>query len=244
MAPRVTVDELVATLQRSTLPSVIVEGKDDILAFRELEARYRHHFLSLIVAGDRSSVLSLFDRRSEFSNLPCAIFIVDRDMWLFSPVPPSYDRDELIITEGYSIENDLVSDYVTERLMTQVEMTSFASELETVLDWYSIVVSRRLAGEDEPIDVHPNQVLAQAAIGTSFLRSGELYPSSLRSMIGQDPRRYLRGKNFVHLLLRQLSRRDRSIKHSRLSLLEHAATSPGRCLSRIFHQVERVCGFG
>ena len=102
--PDPTVDELVATLHRSELPTVVVEGKDDMQIYRWVEARIGNRNADVLPVGGRENPLSVYERRTEYAHLPVA-FVADRDMWLFSGIPPGY-RD-IIWTEGYSIENDL-----------------------------------------------------------------------------------------------------------------------------------------
>ena len=82
-----TVDELVATLQRSQLPTVIVEGKDDMHIYRWIEERVGARKVDVHSAGDRNKLLAVYQRRNEYAHLPVA-FVADRDMWLFSGIPP------------------------------------------------------------------------------------------------------------------------------------------------------------
>ena len=84
-----TVDELVAALGRSDLPTVIVEGKDDMEIYRWVEERLGSRKASVQAAGGKEKLLSIYKRRREFPNLPVA-FVADKDMWLFSGIPSDY----------------------------------------------------------------------------------------------------------------------------------------------------------
>ena len=99
-----TVDECVALLRRTDLQTVIVEGKDDMQIYQWAERRVGIQKANVLPVGGRETLLAVYKRRSEFAHLPVA-FVADRDLWLFSGIPPGYP--DIIWTEGYSIENDL-----------------------------------------------------------------------------------------------------------------------------------------
>ena len=99
-----TVDDWVITLRRTYIPTVIVEGKKDIPIYRRIEKYIDIQNADVISVGGRNNLLLLYERRNEFAHLPVA-FVADRDLWLFSGIPPDYP--DIIWTEGYSIENDL-----------------------------------------------------------------------------------------------------------------------------------------
>lgn len=101
-----TVDEIVATLARSSEPTVLVEGRQDMSALRKIEDLVAGS--SIMPCGNKAAILSLLERRSEFANLPC-VFLVDLDFWYYDGIPDKYvDNFYLVTTSGYSIENDLL----------------------------------------------------------------------------------------------------------------------------------------
>ena len=100
--PNPTVDELVTTLQRSQLPTVVVEGKDDMRIYRWIEERIGTIKANVYPVGNtENKLLRVYKRRNEYAHLPIA-FVADRDMWLFSRIPSCYHG--IIWTQGYSIE--------------------------------------------------------------------------------------------------------------------------------------------
>ena len=109
MARNMTVDDWVTTLSDpdTCLPTIIVEGENDIPIYRRIEKYIGVQDADVIQVGGRNNLLSLYERRKEFAHLPVA-FVADRDLWLFSGIPPDYP--DIIWTEGYSIENDLYAD--------------------------------------------------------------------------------------------------------------------------------------
>ena len=81
-----TVDELVETLRRSSLPTLLVEGRDDMVVYRWLESTDCEEPVDVLQCGGRSRLLKVYERRNEFARLRC-VFLADSDMWLFDKVP-------------------------------------------------------------------------------------------------------------------------------------------------------------
>ncbi len=67
-----TVDELVSTLRRSKLPTVVVEGRDDMQIFRWMEDLLEVHEVDILGVGGRPNLFAIYDRKSEFAHLPVA----------------------------------------------------------------------------------------------------------------------------------------------------------------------------
>ena len=164
-----SVDELVSILRRSKLPTVIVEGKDDMQIFRWMEEHLQEHEVDVIGVDGRPNLFAVYDRKSEFAHLPVA-FIADRDKELFTQLPNGYD--EIIWTKGYSIENDLYAgaDPSLENLMDPMEANEHKQVLMTIIDWFAFEVEEFLAGRTPQFNHHCNEVvpLGQTAMDTNF----------------------------------------------------------------------------
>ena len=110
--PDSTLENLVNVLRLSNKPNIIVEGRDDEIIYGTLVERLERFDVGFFSAGSKDTLLHLYEKLSEYENAgdfrhaPVA-FIADRDMWLFRGIPVCYDN--IIWTEGYSIENDLYS---------------------------------------------------------------------------------------------------------------------------------------
>lgn len=110
--PDSTLENLVNVLRLSNKPNIIVEGRDDEIIYGTLVERLGRFDVGFFSAGSKDTLLHLYEELSEYENAgdfrhaPVA-FIADRDMWLFRGIPDQYD--DIIWTEGYSIENDLYS---------------------------------------------------------------------------------------------------------------------------------------
>src|SRR5260221_12407925 len=140
-----TVEELIELLKRSSLPTVLVEGSGDVQAFRGIEEMLGSLNASFLECSGRETLLTIFDRRSEFSNTK-ACFVVDKDMWMFSGVQSKYS--ELICTDGYSIENDIYQDGDLERLLTNAERPNHETIIGDLCRCFAFEVEEYLANRD------------------------------------------------------------------------------------------------
>ena len=104
----------------------------------------------------RETLLAVYKRRSEFAHLPVA-FVADRDLWLFSGIPPIYH--DIIWTEGYSIENDLYADANLENLLDADEVEEHQQVLEAIIEWFAFEVEEHLACRPAQVDKHCNEIV-------------------------------------------------------------------------------------
>jgi hypothetical protein len=232
-----TIEELLATLNHSRLPTVVVEGDDDIIVFRHIEESLG---FSVLGANGRSSALKIFERRKEIKSNDKIVFLVDRDLWIFSAVPAQYQCKELLTTDGYSIENDLFSDGNLERLLSATERPNYTRDLSTVINWYALAVDRTLNNRDGNLSTHPTRILndhvfRQAALN---LNPGEIYPTVLEQNISADYKRLLRGKTLFGVIMEHLSYAGRSVRHNQHALMEMVASNRGPLLDSLFEKVK------
>lgn len=236
----ISVDDVIVTLNHSNIPTVIIEGKDDVIVFRQLEEIHSNMGLSVLPVGGRKNLLAIYDRIHEIkSRIPIA-FISDKDCWCISGIPDTYQRDNIIFTSGYSIENDIIVDGNLLRLMSNHERAKFEGELDTFIRWYCLALARHMADESELICSHPNQILDDGGHELTKLRENEIYPVGLLDVIKSSPLNLVRGKSLLPLMMRQLSYKGRSVKHNSKSLIQNIATQPGESISRILSQVSDV----
>ena len=238
----VTPAEFVQTLKHSSLPTIVTEGADDYSLFRRVEEKFSRLGVSLMPVGGKKTVLEIFKRRDQFSQIKTA-FIVDRDLWIFTEVPEEYRDAAIILTDGYSIENDLYRDGDMEALLLANERTAFLGELKELVKWYSFAVRRRLDGHDTEIDCHPRKVLSGAGqIDPVFaIQCGYDGPCPrLCEAIQENYSRVLRGKTLLSLLLNYLYNKGRAIKHSRKSLMETESVRGGAYMTRIHDTLEKI----
>ena len=236
-----TVDELVETLRRSGLPTVVVEDKNDMRIYRWVEARVGIQNADVLSAGGRNNLLSLYDRRTEYAHLPVA-FVADRDLWLFSGIPPDYHG--IIWTQGYSIENDLYLGANLENLLDPHEAKEHQQVLDSIIEWFAFEVEEYLAGRDAEVAWHCNQVVpsGQTKRDPVFCtRRGFRFPNAkLIQQIKDAYQLQLRGKLLFQMLVRFLSAPNRRAKHSVDSLHETAfkMTPSHRLMDRLIQDIE------
>ena len=239
-----TVDELVSTLRRSKLPTVVVEGRDDMQIFRWMEDLLEVHEIDILAAGMRSNVLAVYNRKSEFAHVPVA-FIADQDKELFTQLPVGYE--EIIWTQGYSIENDLYAgaDPSLETLMDPHEADEHKDVLNTVVKWFAFEVEEFLAGRDYKFDHHCNEIvhLGQTVMDNGFRqRRGFRQPNSeLEQQIREAYQLQLRGKQLFQVLVRFLSAPNRSAKYSYHGLYEIAfkMTPSHPLMNRLIEEIKQ-----
>lgn len=235
-----TTEELLATLRNTSLPTVIVEGLDDMIVYRAIEQRLSHLNVSILPTGGRSKLLDIYKRRGEIHTNSALVFIADKDLWIQTGIPPDLTGPNIIWTDGYSIENDAIRDGELTNLLKAGEKEKFNAELVEFLHWYALAVSRHLEDASVPICRHPNHILdAEEKHELTKCAEGEDYPAALYAQISSDPKRIVRGKSLLLLLVRNLSYKGREPKHNDKALLEVAAMKPGPLLSGIIQQVER-----
>lgn len=143
--PDPTLENLVDILRFSNKPNIIVEGQDDEIIYRTLVERLGKFGVGFFSAGSKDILLHLYEELAEYENAgdfrhaPVA-FIADRDMWLFRGIPNQYD--DIIWTEGYSIENDLYSHVkLRDRVGNKVE---YDQTLDAISMWFAYKVEEYL----------------------------------------------------------------------------------------------------
>lgn len=237
----ITVDEMIATLKRSSLPTLVTEGGDDVIVFRGAEVDFSSVGLSILPVGGRDKLLQIFCRRDELEHITIA-FIADRDVWVYDKVPPEFVSENLVLTDGYSVENDLYRDGNLENLLTNDEVGRFRAELSAFIKWYALAVARVLDGRGGKIRVHPNHLLDnnERLKDELKLQEGEAYPDDLKSKIDSDYKKYLRGKSLMPLIMRQLSYPGRSVRHNHRSIMEIVACNRGLLIGAIYDQLKAI----
>lgn len=241
--PPPTAKELVAALCRSDLPTVLVEGQEDMRIYRWVEERLGSRTANVLPTGGRENLLCVYEKRHEFADLPVA-FVADRDMWLFSGIPSDYDG--VIWTEGYSIENDLYASAELEKLLDSEEVQEHQQLLGAIVEWFAFEVEECLAGRPYEVKNHSNQVvpLGQTQMDEDFRKTRGFHPpgEEIHRQIREAYQLQLRGKQLFQMLVRFLSASDRPIKHRTAGLHEIAfkMTPSHPLMSRLIQEIART----
>ncbi len=238
-----TIEELVSYLRHSNLPTVIVEGQDDMRIYQWVDERLGSQTASVLPTGGREKLLCIYEQRHKFAELPVA-FVADRDMWLFSGIPSEYDG--VIWTEGYSIENDLYAGAELENMMDAGEAEEHQQLLDAVVEWFAFEVEKYLAGEDFEVSHHCNRVvpLGRTKMDEDFGKSRGFRPpgAEIHQQIRRGYQLQLRGRSLFEMLVRFLSAPDRDSKHSIRGLYEIAfkMTPSHPLMARLIQEIERT----
>lgn len=226
--PPATVDEIVAHLKHTSMPTLLVEGTTDAAVYRHMEERFNLPAGTVLQCYGRDCLLAVFHRRTEIKDVK-TVFFADRDLWLFTAIPREYE--DVLFTCGYSIENDVLDGEAVERLLDRTEATEFRAVVAEVCRWFAHEVDKALKGIPATLDLHVNQIVP---LGSQHLdpiwcvRSGfQDPPAVLLAEIRENYRTRLRGKQLLQCLVRFLSATSRGAsKFSRANLLEMATKSP------------------
>jgi hypothetical protein len=216
-----TVNELVETLKRSSLTTVLVEGKDDILIYRWIEKEIGIEKANFLSCGGRGKLLEVFERRNEFSQIK-TVYVADKDCYVYDNVPQQYL--DIIWTNGYSIENDLYFGGKIEKLLDENEVIKFNIALKNFVEYYAYEIENYKNNINYSFRNHPNKVLTDKyELCPHFLGTVNYYKPNQQEIddLADNYDILIRGKTLFSLLLKFLSHKKRAIKHSKKALLEH-----------------------
>jgi hypothetical protein len=235
----VTVDEVIALLKKTSLPTLIVEGSDDMIVYRRFEDNLVHAEVSVLPVGGRLKVLEVFNRRHEIPLSVKMIFIADKDTWINTGIPPEFQDSTLVFTDGYSIENDVYRDGELWKLLRMDDRTRYEEEINSFIEWYALALTRHLADSTFPIALHHDQVLNPIQRPALLaLKPAEVYPNALKQEIFDDYGRMLRGKSLLSLFIKHTNAKGRGARHTDSGLFEIVAVNPGVLLKDLLKRVE------
>lgn len=217
MGKYLTEDELRSTLKHSSIPTILVEGKDDLKIYRWIEedinASTTIH-IDIMPCGCRNTLIKLYHSRSDFHKV---LFIADKDCYVYSTIPPEYS--DIIFTTGYSIENDLYHGKGIEKLFNKEDALIFKQLLDEFLEYYAREVEKYKNGEKFELKLSPQQILSNYKLKDEFKPSENPQQSTI-SYLKADYDLLLRGHSLFQLLNIVLTRRDRNSKPNMDSVYE------------------------
>ena len=117
-------DEMVSYLKNTFLPTILVEGSDDLSVYnRHLESKINIEDVDILSCQGRLALLNIFKRKEEFKNAK-VVFVADKDMWFFDGVPEEY-KNQIVFTDGYSLENDIYVESRFKKLLEKDDIKKF-----------------------------------------------------------------------------------------------------------------------
>lgn len=239
-----TVDDWVTVLSdnHTNIPTVIVEGKNDIPIYRRIERYIGVQNADVIQVGGRNNLLSLYKKRKKFAQLPVA-FVADRDLWLFSGI--SQDYPDIIWTEGYSIENDLYVGADLEKVLNANDVDEHRQVLDSIIEWFAFEVEEDLAGREAQVATGCNKVvpLGQTEMDQGFRQCRGFRPpdQKLHRQIKGAYQFQLRGRLLFEMLIRFLNAHPGSqYSVERLHETAFEMKPPDELMDRFIREIEQT----
>lgn len=197
-----TVEEIIAYLNHSNIPTLLVEGKDDFQIYRWIEEKLEDTEFDILPCGGRRALLDLYDEKHKIKKED-TLFFADLDLWLFSGVPIEYK--DINFTNGYSIENDIYNSAkdLLESLINPVKLIEYYKAIDELSKWYTFEVNEHLNSRSYFLNVSPRRLLNNKTYDLSEAYIPSRDYSSLDSKLYKDIKdNYdlkIRGKNLLDL---------------------------------------------
>ncbi|ODW50024.1 hypothetical protein BBL88_17925 [Vibrio parahaemolyticus] len=240
---QLTKDEIVASLKRTNVPTILVEGKDDIHVYRNLINAIDEPLLSIIACGDRDVLFKVFREIKELNlSEKKIVFIADKDNYLYMGVPDEYE--DIIFTNGYCMENDLYdrSD-IKEKLMSEGEVDEYRHLIDLISIWYSFEIEQLKKGLEAKTGTHINNVVPinTTSLCADFLSSINYSPADpdLVEEIKNEYSKKLRGKQIFQCLARVLTKPGRFAKYNENILIDLALNFGNENLESLKNQISQ-----
>jgi hypothetical protein len=218
---------------------LVTEGSDDYTLFRHLNDDLG--FGDCLPAGNKDAVLKLCADHAAHS-CPRIAYLVDRDLWSVNGLPKHVaSLPNLIITDGYSIENDLLRDHDPERLIYDIDRSYYDAQLELLIKWFAAGITARGMGREFDFDRKISYVCAERAKTYTLEAQADVLshnpPQALIDDIRADYPRLLRGKTWLSLLSRFLNYNGRAVHHNPKAMLEAGLRSRGQHSTALLHSL-------
>lgn len=224
-----TPDILIETLKRSSLKTVLIEGKDDLQIYRHIEEELDFLDIDFLPCNGRTNLLEVYKVKNQISTK--LLFICDSDLWIFLH-KPEYIGDDLISTQGYSIENELYQDGVEilNTLFSEDELTKKQQLISSICLWFAHEVSLVLNDNQYDCKFCDVSILNQEIIGRNHFKFNEDFlvarnfsnpDESLAVDILNNYQVKLRGKFIFQVLEKLFQERNKNlVKYRREQLFD------------------------
>lgn len=214
-----SVDEIVAALGHTSIPSIIIEGKEDLMVYRWIVEDVLGTDVSLFPCGGRNTLFEVYNRRGEFKSTP-TLFIADKDVYVYGFIPPQYS--DIFFTEGYSLENDLYFGRGVESLLSKVEAKNYQKARDNYIRYYGCQLEKLKNGGLYCLTQTPHELLDDK---NDLIKDKVQYtfkePSTNTfKSLSNNYDLLFRGHSIFLLLTYFLSKSGRAVTHSTKSLYE------------------------
>lgn len=204
-------DELIAAINHSSSPYIIVEGKHDLIIYREI-LNDIDCVSALEPRGGCQKVQALIKRKNEITN-PNVIFILDKDILVYKKEVPNIDK--VLYTEGYSIENDLYQGRAFEKKYFNPEdKKNFEKLLDSFILYYACELEKFFKGKKSILSKMPDSIINKSdySLNTSLLVEYNEPSQKTVDYLKNEYDLLLRGHslfNLVEMVMRKKGRKNK-----------------------------------
>lgn len=199
---KLTAEIIIETMKRSSLNTLFIEGKDDLLIYRKIQDDIDDLIFDLFPCQGKINLIGVYQNKHQFGNKN--LFICDKDMWVFKPSEIEGNND-IITTSGYSIENELFQDSESFilKLFTKDEIEKFNQIIKSICKWFAFEVELYLNNESEKCCYSTTTILSTSVINKNEIEIRQDFLDSinytepnneLHEDISNDYKVKLRGK--------------------------------------------------
>lgn len=201
-----SVDETISYLARSAIPTLLVEGSGDRALLRRVEAELKSADVDILPVGGKGVLKGIFDRRDEIHRSD-VVFLRDKDEWVVLGVP--HGHEEIILTNGYSIENDILCRDVIDTLAVP-NADVLHSSIDAVSVWFIHAVKAFSIGEDIGLSRDVSGILDGGIYSRQASEDIDRYTcdEEFLRLFNADKWIWLRGKTLLRVIHQQLSRSE------------------------------------
>lgn len=210
-----TSTEIIATIKRSQLPTLCVEGVQDKACLRMLERNVGINGL-ILDCGGRDNLLDVWTRRAEIAGRK-VIFLADKDLYVFKRIPQQYSG--VIFTHGYSLENDILESNRWRSLFDVHDAVEFELALDLTARYYWNECNKYFTQGLQPTWLSSFRLVEDHKNGV-FPNIVGYDNCALYKKIKKNPVRYLRGKNLLDCVHYGLSHKNRMTRYSPQHIFE------------------------
>ena len=213
-------DELISVINHSSSPFVIVEGKEDVVIYRWLLGDIECEPY-LEPRNGCCAVRKIYDRRAELTN-PKVVFVCDRDVSVYTGLLPE-GYEDIIYTEGYSIENDLYKGrQLEEKFFDKQDKELFEKALESFLNYYACELEKFNNGEEFCFQKKPEAIINNKdySLKTELLSNYRTPSHDTFEYLRGDYDSLIRGHSLFKLVGMILHRKGRVIPYHEMAIYE------------------------
>ncbi|MBQ3688361.1 MAG: hypothetical protein II937_00675 [Bacteroidales bacterium] len=213
MGKQLTKEELIATLQHSKLPTILVEGKTDCKIYRWIEEDINDSLeidIDILPCSCRSVLLEVFLSCSRVKDL---LFIADKDTYAYTRnIPAMYSG--VIFTTGYSIENDLIQGKkFIENWLNRSDKKIFAKCLTEYIEYYATALEEWKHNISNSFEIKsPYQVLDEKNDLKEEYKSKISPSQDVIDYLVKDYDLLIQGHALFNLITKVICRKDRTSK--------------------------------